>query len=158
MALKRDSDLVNFVKNYLIAEALFFIGTMILVIVKIVTSLNMEELLSGTFLGSSSAGLFTEAFSATQIDWIVNNLFLWWVNIFLTFFSSLLLIIGFFALAILLPLGVDIFSGGNPIAVESMPIGFLFVIFWGIFPLSYLLRTSWINLLKKVRNKFSFSA
>ena len=130
---------------------------MVLVIVKIVTSVDMEELLSGTFLGSSSAGLFTEAFSAAQVDWIINNLFLWWVNIFLAFFSSILLLLGFFALAILLPLGVDIFSGGNPIAVEAMPIGFLFMVCWGIFPLSYLLRSSWINLLKRVTNKFSSS-
>jgi hypothetical protein len=157
LALKRDSDLVNFVINYLIAEALFFIGTMILVIVKIVTSVNMEELLVGTFLGTSSEGLFTEAFSTAQMNWIFNNLFLWWINIFLAFFSSLLLIIGFFALAILLPLGVDIFSGGNPIHPEAMPIGFLFMVFWGVFPLTYIVRSSWISLFKKVTNKFSSS-
>ncbi|MHA1967052.1 MAG: hypothetical protein ACW964_04535 [Candidatus Hodarchaeales archaeon] len=155
MELKRDSDFVNFLINFFIAEALFFIGSTILVIVKMIFSLDMETLLEGTFLGSSSSGLFSEAFSPEQINWISTNIFLWWINIFIALFSSLLLIIGFFAVAILLPLGVDIFSGGNPIAVESMPLGFLFLFCWGIFPLLYVVRSTWIGWFEKIQKKFS---
>jgi hypothetical protein len=138
-----------------VAEILFFIGSFILILFKVVFNLDMGELLQGTFIGSAATGLFTEAFSQAQINWILNNILLWWINAFLALFSSLLLISGFFALAILLPLGIDVFSGGNPIAVEAMPVGILFLLCWGFLPMMYVVRSTWVGWYQKLRTKFS---
>lgn len=155
LEFSRDSDIVNFIINYLVAEFLFFVGTSIIIVFKVLFNLDVGELLQGTFIGSTVTGLFTEAFSQEQIAWIFNNLLLWWINVFLALFSSLLLISGFFALAILLPLGVDVFSGSNAIAAEAMPVGILFLLCWGILPLMYIVRSSWINWFQKLKTKIS---
>ncbi len=155
MVLNRDSDIVNLIINYLIAEVLFFVGSFIIIIFKVVFNLNMGELLQGTFIGSAATGLFTDAFSPEQVQWIINNILLWWINVFLALFSSLLLISGFFALGILLPLGVDVFSGRNAIAAEAMPIGILFLLCWGILPLTYVIRSTWIGWFNKLKTKIS---
>lgn len=151
MEIKRDSDLVKFIINYVIAEFLFFVGTGILIVIKIVFSLDMDEVLEGTFIGPASSGVFTEAFSPQQIDWIISNLLVWWLNMFIAYFNSLLLISGLFAVAILVPLNVRIFEGPNAIQIEAMPVGFLFLIFWGIFPILYIVRSTFINWGNKIK-------
>lgn len=158
LRINRESDWYQFIVNYIIAEILYFIGTGILVVTKIIFSLNMEELTNGTFLGGASSGLFTEALSPEQVDWIVNALLLWPINVLITLFSSLLLVAGFFALIILVPLqtfveNLDIFEGANAISPAAMPVGFLFLICWGAIPLAYILRSSWIGVFSSLKNK-----
>jgi hypothetical protein len=75
--LNRNSDLFVFAKNFIIAEILFFIGTGALIAYKMMFQLDIPELLEGTFLGSQSTGLFTEAGSPEQINWISTNLLGW---------------------------------------------------------------------------------
>jgi hypothetical protein len=153
----RDSNLLRFIVTYIISEILFFIGTGILIVFKVFFSIDMPEIMQGTFLGPASQGLFTEAFSTSQMNWITNNLVLWPINTFLTFYSSLLLISGFFALAILLPLQIEIFEGPNSIPAEAIPIGFLFLLCWGILPTFYILRSSLINFGSRIRSIFNQS-
>lgn len=153
MELKRNSTLVGFLINYIAAEILFFIGSAILIIYKMSFELDMEDILTGTFLGNSSTGLFTAAFSPEQIDWLMSNAILWPVNVFLALFSSLLLLSGFFALAILLPLGVDVFTGNNSVDARAIPVGIMFLLCWGIFPCLYMLRRTvfgWGNRIKRI--------
>ncbi|PWI47316.1 hypothetical protein CEE45_12540 [Candidatus Heimdallarchaeota archaeon B3_Heim] len=154
MEFKRDSTLVRLLFNYLIAEILFFIGSGILVIYKMSFELDMEDLLTGTFLGSSSLGLFTEGLGSTQIDWLTTNLFLWPVNVFFALFSSLLLLAGFFALAILIPLQVDVFTGGNAIDARAVPVGIMFLICWGLFPCLYMIRSTFLDWGSKIKGVF----
>jgi hypothetical protein len=153
LELKRDSNLFNFFKHYFISEILFFIGTGILIIIKMIFSLDMGEIMEGTFVGPASVDIFTEAFSQAQIDWLFQNLLLWWVNVFLAFFTSLLLLTGFFALAILLPLNIRIFEGPNAITAEAIPIGLLYLICWGIFPTLYIVRSTFIDWGVKIKNR-----
>jgi len=155
LELKRDSDLVKFFINYFIAELLFFVGTGILVIIKMVFSLNMDDILEGTFIGPASSGVFQEAFSPAQIDWIFTNLLIWWMNMFIALFNSLLLITGVFAVTILVPLDVRIFEGPNAIQIEAMPVGFLFLVFWGIFPILYIVRSTFFNWGNKIKRLIS---
>lgn len=160
LKINRESDWFNFAVNYLIAEILFFVGTGILVIAKVVFSLDMGNLTRGTFLGGASSGLFTEAFSPEQITWISNAILIWPLDVLITFFSSLLLVAGFFAVIILVPLqpfveNLNIFEGANAISPAALPVGFLFLICWGIVPLSYFLRSSWKGWLRSMKNKIT---
>ncbi|NHJ40747.1 hypothetical protein [Candidatus Hodarchaeum mangrovi] len=152
VVINRNSDIVRFIVNFVIAEILFFIGTAFLGVSKMLFNINMIEVLEGSFLGDATQGLWTAAFSTNQITWLFNNLFLWWVNVLLAIFNSLLLGLGLIALMILVPLGIPIFEGPNApqnaIAIESMPVGFLFLFFWVIFPFLFILRTTWYDWIK----------
>jgi len=163
--LKRDSDLVRFLLNYLIAEFLFFIGTGILVTVKAAFAINdIDKLLEGSFLGGATNGLWGEAFSEAQIDWVISNIFTWWVNVFLALFSSLLLVAGFLAVVVLvlfstfLDPSIKIFEGPgapkNAIPAEAMPLGFLFLFCWGIIPTLFMIRSTWMGYFGKIKNIF----
>jgi len=154
MRFKRDSTLVSFLINYIAAEILFFIGSGILVIFKMSFELDMEDILTGTFLGKSSTGLFTSAFSDTQIDWLISNIILWPINVFLALFSSLLLLSGFFALAILIPLQIEVFTGINAIDARAIPVGVMFLICWGLIPCLYIMRNTFFGWGNKIKGIF----
>lgn len=157
MPIKHDSSLVRFFINYLAMEILFFIGSGILAIYKMTFDVEMNEILAGTFLNSSSAGLFTTAFSPSQVNWILSNILLWPINVFLALFSSLLLLSGFFALAILIPLQIDVFSGANAINSEAISVGIMFLICWGIIPCLYIMRNTFYGWGGRIKGVFSNS-
>ncbi|MCK5346699.1 MAG: hypothetical protein KAR20_24995 [Candidatus Heimdallarchaeota archaeon] len=157
MEFKRDSDLYAFAKNYIIAEILFFLGTGILIVFKMMFDLDIHSLLKGTFLGTQSNGLFAAAGSPEQVDWIMTNILGWPVSAFLALFSSLLLIAGFAALAILIPLQIDVFTGTNAISAEALPVGLMFLICWGFFPMLYITRSTYIGWAKSFTRIFTGS-
>ena len=158
MEFNRDSDLYAFAKNYIIAEILFFIGTGILIVFKMMFDLDITSLLEGTFLGTQSNGLFTAAGSPEQMDWIMSNILGWPISAFLALFSSLLLIAGFVVLAILIPLQIDVFSGSNAITPEALPVGVMFLLCWGFFPVFYIMRSTFIGWGKGFTRIFSGSS
>ncbi|MHA1975040.1 MAG: hypothetical protein ACTSW1_18765 [Candidatus Hodarchaeales archaeon] len=164
--LKRDSDLAKFLLNYLVAEVLFFVGTGILVTTKAIFAINdIDKLLEGSFLGDATNGLWGQAFSQEQINWIISNISgTWLINVFLALFSSLLLVAGFLAVVILVTVStlfdpsIKIFEGPgapkNAIPAEAMPLGFLFLFCWGLIPTLFMVRSTWIGYLSRIKNIF----
>ena len=158
MRIKRDSDWFVFIKNYIIAEILFFIGTGLLILMKMAYNLDVPGLLSGTFLGNSVVGLFGVALDQAQQDWIFSAIIIWPIHMFIAFLSSLLLLAGILALAILIPLQVEVFTGPNAIDALAIPVGLAFFIAWGIFPILYVVRSSITGFFKKFTGIFTGSS
>ena len=59
------------------------------------------------------------------------------------------------ALGILIPLQVDVFTGGNAINAEALPVGLMFLICWGLIPMLYIMRSSFIGFFKRIFGIFS---
>ena len=122
---------------------------------KMMYNLDIPGLLAGTFLDSSIEGLFGQAFDTAQQEWILSAIIMWPLHMLIAFLSSLLLIAGIVALAILIPLGIDVFTGPNAIQALAIPVGVAFFICWGIFPTLYIMRSSFINYGKRISRIFN---